>query len=316
MISLEQGGRRFPSKAMASALGICALFGSVALAHDNEPCPNCPPQGRLPKGVKHYHGHSESPGYGTLGYGPPGVFPGFQGFGLGYHLGYGYGGAGLGPGAEGGYPFYGGPGYPHPWPTLRRIGGINPFPYYGGQGYPDACHPNFYGGVAPLVADRPVIEIAPEPGEADPTSGYGYFTGAVPYPEAVLAPYTTRAGLEGSASGVTRPAPATPPATTPPPTENAPVPPSTDRSPGFDTEPVAGPGGKPGMKVSTVDAASPAAAAGLRSGDVIRSINGYVTQKPGNIEWIILNAAPDRTLTMNVLAAADGKERTITARLR
>ena len=51
----------------------------------------------------------------------------FQGFGLGYHLGYGYGGAAIGVGPDGGYPFYGGPGYPHPAPCLRRCGGITPY---------------------------------------------------------------------------------------------------------------------------------------------------------------------------------------------
>ena len=82
-----------------------------------------------------HHKHSV-PAAGTLGYAKPGLYPGFQGFGLGYHLGYGYGGSALGVGADGGYPFYGGPGYPHPWPTLRRIGGITPFPFYGGPGGP------------------------------------------------------------------------------------------------------------------------------------------------------------------------------------
>ena len=50
--------------------------------------------------------------HGTLGYGPPGEHPGFFGFGLSFHPGYGYGGNGLGVGAYGGYPCYGGPGYP------------------------------------------------------------------------------------------------------------------------------------------------------------------------------------------------------------
>src|SRR5262245_53512917 len=56
---------------------------------------------------------------------------GFYGFGLGYHLGYGYGGSALGVNPDGGYLFYGGPGYPHCWPTLRRCGPITPFPYFG-----------------------------------------------------------------------------------------------------------------------------------------------------------------------------------------
>jgi hypothetical protein len=143
-----------------------------------------------------------APGAGTLGYGPPGVYPGFQGFGLGYHLGYGYGGRGLGPGAFGGYPFYGGPGYPHPWPRLRRIGGINPFPHYTGPGGPTPAHPNYYGGVgAPLAADVPVVTILPEPGESDYSSGFGTLTGAVPYPESYFAPLTTAAAHRGTSNG-------------------------------------------------------------------------------------------------------------------
>src|SRR5207248_44563 len=51
-------------------------------------------------------------GPGALGWGGPGLYPGFYGFGLSFHRGYGYGGSGLGVGAGGGYPYYGGPGYP------------------------------------------------------------------------------------------------------------------------------------------------------------------------------------------------------------
>ena len=54
-----------------------------------------------------------------------------------------------GPGAEGGYPFYGGPGYPNCEPSLRRIGGINPFPYYGGPGYPTPGPPQLLRNVRP-----------------------------------------------------------------------------------------------------------------------------------------------------------------------
>src|SRR5262245_60135764 len=52
---------------------------------------------------------------------------GREGFGLGYHLGYGYGGRALGVGPFGGYAYYGGPGYPQPAPQLRRFGKITPF---------------------------------------------------------------------------------------------------------------------------------------------------------------------------------------------
>lgn len=147
------------------------------------------------------HAHARGPGVGTLGYGPPGPHPGFQGFGLGYHRGYGYGGAALGPGAEGGYPFYGGPGYIHPAPRLRRIGGINPFPHFAGPGGPTPDRPQFYGGVGPLVPDPPVVSVV---GGA-PEMGYGAYHGMVPYPASTFAPFTAAAG--GDADAVTPPSP-------------------------------------------------------------------------------------------------------------
>ena len=102
MSSLRQCAGKHPSMALALALGIWVFAGSSAKADVD----------------------------GTE------VGSGFQGFGLSYHLGYGYGGNALGMTDNGGYPFYGGPGYPHPWPRLRRCGGITPFPYFGGPGYP------------------------------------------------------------------------------------------------------------------------------------------------------------------------------------
>src|SRR5262249_56904486 len=45
-------------------------------------------------------------GLGALGWGGPGLYPGFYGFGLSFHRGYGYGGYGLGVGARGGGPPY------------------------------------------------------------------------------------------------------------------------------------------------------------------------------------------------------------------
>ena len=153
-----------------------------------------------------------TPAAGTLGYGSPGVHPGFQGFGLGYHRGFGYGGDALGVGASGGYPFYGGPGYPHPGPWLRRVGGINPFLHYGGLGHPTPTHPNFFGGVGPLVDDPPVVTIAPESGKNGCTGGFGPFTGAMPYPESAFAPFTAAAAASGTAGGGTSFRPASMPA--------------------------------------------------------------------------------------------------------
>ena len=139
-----------------------------------------------------YHGR-RGLGYGTLGYGPPGVYPGFHGFGLGYHPGYGYGGDALGVGADGGYPFYGGPGYPHCEPRLRRIGGITPSAYFGGPGYPSAEQPNYFGAVGPLVSDQPVIKLDTDHDGLIDGASYGPFTGALANPEALFSASTTRA---------------------------------------------------------------------------------------------------------------------------
>ncbi len=301
MISLVRGGGRLPLKTVALALGVWVFSSSPATA-----------------------GGHDGPGVGTLGYGGPGLYPGFRGFGLGYHPGYGYGGDALGVGAEGGYLFYGGPGYPHPWPTLRRIGGITPFSYFGGPGFPSSDHPNYFGGVGPLAPDQPVITIGDEADDI----GYGCFTGAIPYPESFLAPFTARAAAAGSASGVSTSSPSTPstnaapaprvgpsPAQTPPTTGEIANLPVQGRSLGIDAEPVVETGGLWGMKVSKVYPGTAAEKAGLHAGDVIYSVNGHLTQQRGDLAWIIANAAPNNVLKMNVRTASDSKEHTIRAQL-
>jgi hypothetical protein len=310
MRSLVRGGGRHRWVALATGLGVWIASAPWCKA-DGDICPSC---------HKPYRSHSNSkrpgPACGTLGYGPPGLHPGFQGFGLGYHPGYGYGGGGRGVGAEGGFPFYGGPGYPHPWPTLQRLPltGINPFPFYGGPGFPAPGHPNYFGGVGPLAPDQPVIQIEPEPGEADYAHGYGCFTGVVPYSEAFLAPFTTRAAAGGSASGVsTDSAPNAPPSAALAPGE-VPDEFGAARSLGLATAPdIAGPAR--GLRVTGVTAGSAAEKVGLRVGDVIRSINGYLTEHPGHLAWVAANAAPDKVLRMRVRAEGAGEDRTVTIRL-
>src|SRR5262249_5358784 len=162
MTSLVPRRGRLRVTALPLALGIWVISGSPARCDDAA----LPVEGSLP--AVGPQGHHET-GAGTLGYGGPGLYPGFYGFGLGYCLGYGYGGKALGVGADGGYPFYGGPGYPHCEPLLRRLKHITPFPYYGGPGYPTPDHPNFYGATGPLVGDQPVVTIGGDPGTA---SGY------------------------------------------------------------------------------------------------------------------------------------------------
>jgi hypothetical protein len=120
------------------------------------------------------HGHGGL-GYGTLGYGEYGLTSGFYGFGLSFHRGYGYGGRGLGTGADGGYPFYGGIGYP----AL-------------GDAYP--------GVVWTLVVEQPAASVS-DPGAPGYAGDFGPYTGVIPYPETLFAPYAAAAAATGSSTG-------------------------------------------------------------------------------------------------------------------
>ncbi len=181
MISKTKVGGRLTRLTLATALGTWFLAVSPGIAEDAQATRTgySPNQAKIKKTKP----STKFSGSGTLGYGAPGLHPGFQGFGLGYHLGYGYGGNGLGVGANGGYPLYGGPGYPHPSPTLRRVGGITPFCYFGGPGYPSPDHPNIYGPVSPLSPDQPVVTFERDPVTPISDSGYGAFDGTLPNPQ-------------------------------------------------------------------------------------------------------------------------------------
>ena len=210
MFSRDRGTVKLPSKLLALGWGFWALSGTWALADDVWAPTPASNQQKTKHSIKKEAAKRQVPACGTLGYGPPGLHEGFQGFGLGFHPGYGYGGKALGVGAEGGYPFYGGPGYPHPGPCLNRFGHEKPFAYFAGPGYPSSERPNFFGTVVPLASDQPVIEIGDGPGEADYGSGYGAYTGLLPYPEATFAPFTTAIGTAGSDAGVGAPVPPRP----------------------------------------------------------------------------------------------------------
>ena len=69
------------------------------------------------------------------------------------------------------------------------------------------------------------------------------------------------------------------------------------------------------MKVGKVYPGTAAEKAGLQAGDVIRSVNGYLTEQRGNLAWIIANAAPNNELKLNIQTAKDGQTRSITATL-
>ena len=287
---------------MAAAFGLWVGLGSHAPTLAGDPTAVPPPPGGAP-----------APGYGTLGYGGPGVYPGFQGFGLGYHLGNGYGGGGLGVGAFGGYPGYGGPGYPHGTPPLNRFGRIVPFTYYGGPGGPSPGHPNYFGLVGPLAVEPPVAFE-----NNGSTQGYGPATGAIPYPDTLFAPYASTEGVTGLPPDSN---PAEPPRTDVPETRSGysvvsdvrtaggrPAPRPQARDLGIQEEPVVDTGGVQGLKIVKVDAGSVAEKAGLEVGDVIHSANGHLTRRRGNLAWIAANAAPDHPLKIRFRKRSDGRE--------
>jgi S1-C subfamily serine protease len=134
--------------------------------------------------------------------------------------------------------------------------------------------------------------------------GFGPFTGAIPYPDSLFAPYAAAAAADGSSAGTTASDRATGSGRT-----------ARTRDFGIDEQPVVDSSGSRGMKISRVYPGTSAEKAGLKVGDVIRSINGYLTEQPGNIAWIIANAAPIKVLQMHVRTAADDRMHAITARL-
>jgi hypothetical protein len=215
MLSRVLRGGGFRPTAIAVLSGLAIFAGSAALA-DHQP--HNFHQGRFK------HGHL---GYGTLGWAPYGLYPGLYGFSLRWHPGYGYGKYALGVGADGGYPFYAGPGYPHEPPRLNRCGPDAPYAYFGGPGFPIYGWTNFYQGIGGMVVDKPVVGIG-EPGdfgyvgqngEINAGHDFGPFTGALPYSETYFAPNaaataaTGSAGAEGPAKPPTQPY--TPPAASP-----------------------------------------------------------------------------------------------------
>ena len=50
--------------------------------------------------------------------------------------------------------------------------------------------------------------------------------------------------------------------------------------------------GSKAMKISNVYPGTAAEKAGLKVGDILRSVNGYLTEQRGNLAWIIANATP------------------------
>jgi hypothetical protein len=187
MMTLLPSDRRLPRGTIGLALAFWMICGSACNAGDDGVSPGFFQQ--------HIWGSA------ALSYGGYSLYPGFPGFGLSFHRGYGYGGNGLGTGADGGYPFYGGPGYPHPAPTLRRCGGITTFLYYGGPEYPRLGYSNFFSEVGPLSVRQPVAVVVTH-GEIGHSGDFGPFTGTLPYPDSYFAPFVEAAALGVAPDGL------------------------------------------------------------------------------------------------------------------
>ncbi len=213
---------------------------------------------------------------GVRGYG--GFNRGLYGYGLG---GYGLGGYGLGGYGLAGYGLggYGLGGYGWGYPYFGYGGYGYGYPYYGyGYGYP------YYGYAY------------------NPYYGYGYGYG-YPY-SGYVASYPT--------VGYSSPHVVTVPATGASPTASATQQPAL----GIEARQVFEVNGQEAVRVSTVYPGTAADKAGLKTGDTIESANGYMTQVPENLSWIIKNAAPGKILKMTVRTAKDGLDHTFTATLR
>ncbi len=301
MTTLGLGGGRSLSIAILISVGLGATAAPSAAGPDDAPAPASNRQ--KPDRMAKLLPNRKADCRGTLGYGPPGIQPGFQGFGLGFHRGYGFGGAALGVGAEGGYPLYGGPGYPHPAPQLRRIGGIVPFEFFGGPGGPGPGQSNFFGTVGPLEPDKPVVTFNVDSPETGFDGGYGCLTGTLPYPEQTFAEFSSGdTGRKEGRDGVG------------PSMSGGPDPADAGTSLGIESEPTVDAGLARGLKVTRLQPGGAGEKAGLQVGDVIRAANGYLTEQPGNLTWIVANASPDNNIKFTILAAKDGEVRTITAR--
>jgi len=69
------------------------------------------------------------------------------------------------------------------------------------------------------------------------------------------------------------------------------------------------------IQVARVHAGSAAERAGLQAGDTIVSANGFLTQDPGNLAWIINHHTTNGAVTLKVRQVANGQDATLTATL-
>lgn len=290
--TIGSSSRRFLSRlvlGLAAAVGLGWGLPSTALAQ----------HGGHMGGMGGMGGHMG--GMGGMG-GHMGGHMGGMGWGGGHHMGGG------GYMHHGGYGGYGGLGYGGFFPGYMGLGGLGlgyglgfGYPGYGlgyglgygyGYGYPSYGYGLGYGGYYPGYGRNYGYSYGYYPGSYYTYGGSGY--GSLP------GSSFTYSRAYGTSPLVTTSA--TAPSSWPLPKL------------GIDEKGVTNSAGQSAIEVTKVQLGSPAELAGVKTGDQILSANGFLTQKPGNLAWIINHHAPKGVLTMQI-KKADGKTATATATL-
>ncbi len=300
MFYLVMNAGRSPLTALALTMGIWVLSSSSAMAQGNVGAGSsggvagAAGGGSASAGIGGGQMGGGMGGMGHMGpFGMSGVSAGNVGGwggtgGLNNMTGYGYPPSGMGSGGSGVSPgFYGG-GY-----------GATYGARYGGAGYSGYGLSYPYGGGYGMGYSYPYSGFGMRSAWGYRYGGYGMGYG---YPSVTAAYGAPTTGFGYSSAYL---APATSAANTA----------AQGHYLGIDEEPVVDAGGVRGMKVAKVYPGTAAARAGIQVGDVLHSINGYLTQQRGNLAWIIANAAPNNVLEMKVRTARDGQEHTIRAQI-
>jgi PDZ domain len=282
---LRRCGAKLSLTALVLALGIWSLSGASAFGHGGGGGGGGGHGGGGMGGMGGMGGHMGGMGMGGMGgMGMGGMGGGRFGGGRfgGFNRGFGFGGLGFGGFGFGGfYPgFY---GY-YPYGYGLGYGG------YGGLGYGGLGYGGYgglgYGGYGDMGYGYP---------------GYGYAANA--YPSSPIGGAMPASGGFGYNAAYVAPA------------SGAATPGMQRRYLGIDEEPMVGSDGSKAMKISNIYPNTPAEKAGLKVGDVLRSVNGYLTEQRGNLAWIIANATPNNELKLNVQTAKDGQRHQIVATL-
>ena len=257
--------------------------------------------------------HGGGGGGGGGGHGGGGMGGGGHMGGGGFHgggFGWGHGGH-----MGGGYYGRGGYGYGGYYPGFFGFGGLGLGYGLGyGYGYPGYGYGYGYPGYGLGYSD---YGYGSYPGYSYGSGyyypGYTYGTGYVdPGSSYLVNSYSNSGYVAAPSSGYTySSAYGTVPlqATTPAAPSSFPLP-----SLGIDEQGVSDATGSH-IQVTRVHPGSPAERAGLKVGDTIASANGYLTQKAGNLAWIINHHAPNGVVTLNIRKAANGQDATVNATL-